>query len=62
MFFFFKCVLQLSPNTLQLCTNFLAQSCLETCLQRDAEGGVGSELGFEFKRTARTDGDPEVIF
>lgn len=58
---FLKCVLQLSSNTLQLCRNFLAYSCQETCPQRDAEGGFGPDLGFEFKRTARTDGDPEVM-
>lgn len=35
---------------------------VETCPQRVAGGEPGSAMGFEFKGTARTDGDPGVIF
>lgn len=56
-----KFVLQLLSNTLLLLQT-LVLACAETCSPRDAGAPCSSEMGLEFKGTARTDGDPEVIF
>lgn len=57
-----KFVRGLLSNTLRLSTDFPAPLCKETHSLWDAGAPFGSEMGFEFKGTARTDGDPEVIF